>query len=84
MNIIMSKVKGQLNFNSLLISMLGGLFIFGLHKLDDNNTHVIELGTKVQMLEAQVNENKKEFNTALEEVRKQVVALHRRNSGSVN
>lgn len=46
----------QLNLNTVLISMVGGLLAFGIKKLDDNNTSLIELGVTTRHLSSQVSD----------------------------
>lgn len=47
-------VPKRWNINTVLISLVGVLLAFGIKKLDDNNTSLIELGVTTRHLSAQV------------------------------
>lgn len=68
----MTSVKNQLNFNSLLITVVGGLLLLGVRKLDEINTKTISLttsqGTIVERLTRLEDQmvSRKEFRAEIE------------------
>jgi hypothetical protein len=51
----MSRLKGQFNVNTVLNGIIIALITFALHKLDENNTTIIQLGVRVSALEHRVD-----------------------------
>lgn len=51
----MKHLKGQFNFNSVLILVVTALISFGIKKLDESNTRLIELSVRMNAAEGRLS-----------------------------
>lgn len=73
-------MKGHINFNSVLLLLIGALLAFGVKKLDENNTQIIKVGVQQESLMSRVDSlDKKVADTVLKaDYQSEILRLYQR------